>query len=372
MTNHPAPHGENWGGSDLLRRLKRLVPASPEPDYERLAAYAFARRYVEAKTVADVGWGEIGRGSRLLAGTAARVVGMTHSAEVAELASAAYPAPNVDYETADLPALPHPEDSFDVVVALGVVENLPEPEDFLTEAGRVLRRDGVLVISVSDKAHDTRKRGGMYVPEAEELLKRHFGNVRLYRHGAVAGGFVGPYLRETTNADVQGFRSSAVDPIPEAGHPATRSIVAVCANVEVPDGEPFLLLDRDRRAFEEHEDLARDVELMWDEVDRMQETEVQSFQDTLKLFKSEVSYLRARVRRSEATIQQLETTIQQLETTIQQLENQAAQLRDRVRGMENSVAWRVFKPYRQLRSRIDDAKGSKPKNGKGTDDNRRS
>ncbi|MEJ7841884.1 MAG: class I SAM-dependent methyltransferase, partial [Rubrobacter sp.] len=171
MTNHPVPKGEDREGPGLLRRLKQLSPASPEPDYERLAAYAFARRYVEGKTVADVGWGEIGRGSRLLAGAAARVVGVTRSAEWAGLASAAHPAPNAVYETAELPALPRPEDSFDVVVALGVVENLAEPEDFLGEIRRVLRREGVLVISVPDKAHDARHRGGMYAPEAEELLK---------------------------------------------------------------------------------------------------------------------------------------------------------------------------------------------------------
>ena len=63
------PHEENREAPDLTRRLQRLAPPSPEPDYERLTAYAFARRYVEGKTVADVGWGEIGRGSCLLAGT---------------------------------------------------------------------------------------------------------------------------------------------------------------------------------------------------------------------------------------------------------------------------------------------------------------
>lgn len=361
MTNHPAPNGGEQETPDLLRRLKQLAPASPEPDYERLAAYAFARRYVEGKTVADIGWGEIGRGSRLLAATAARVVGLTHSPEAAELASAVYSAPNAGYETAKLPALPHPEGSFDVVVALGVVENLAEPEDLLREAGRVLKRDGVLVVSVPDKAHDARCRGGMYAPEAEELLGRHFGTVRLYRHGAVAGGFVGPYSGETAEASVQQFHSSAAGPAPEAGQPATRSILAVCGGAEVPEGEPFLLLDGDRRVFDEHEDLARDVGLMWDEVDRMQETEAQSFQDTLKMFKSEVSYLRARVRRSEALVRRSEERIRQLE-------GQEARLRERIRGMENSAAWRVFAPYRQLRARMG-ARG--PENTKETDDSSR-
>lgn len=367
------PYGGDREGADLLWHLKQLTPASPGPDYESLAAYAFARRYVEGKTVADVAWGEIGRGSRLLAETATQVVGLTRSAEAAELASAVHPAPNAGYATAELPALPHPEDSFDIVVALGVVENLAEPEAFLGEIRRVLRREGVLVVSVPDKAHDARRRGGMYALEAEELLKRHFGDVQLYRHGAVAGGFVGPYSGETATAGVQQFRSSAVDTAPDAGHPATGSILAVCGEVRVPEREPFLVLDRDRRVFDEHEDLARDVGLMWEEVDRMQETEAQSFQETLKLFKSEVSYLRARVRSSEAkSAARIRSLEAKAEARIRQLENQAVRLQDRIRGMESSATWRVFEPYRQLRSRIDAARGSGPDNSKETDDNSRS
>ena len=373
------PHGENREAPDLPRRLQRLAPPSPAPDYERLTAYAFARRYVEGKTVADVGWGEIGRGSRLLAGTAARVVGITNSAEAVELASAAYPAPNASYQRAELPVLPHPDDTFDVVVALGVVENLSEPEDFLREAGRALRRDGALLVSVPDKAYDARSRGGMYALEAEELLMRHFGTVSLYRHGAVAGGFVGPYSTGTRGVGVESFRSSAIDPSSGTEYPAPRSILAVCGESGIPEGEPLLLLDRDGRVFDEHEDLARDVGIMWDEVDRMQLTEAQSFQDTLKLFKSEVSYLRARVRRSEARARQLESQAARFQERLEsqaarfqarlesqaarfqaRFESQTASLQERIRGMENSATWRVFEPYRQLRSRIDAARSSRP------------
>ena len=356
-TDGPIPPRRDREGQDLLGRLEGLTPASPEPDYEQMAAYAFAGRYAEGKRVADVRWNEVGRGSRLLAGTAAHVVGLTRSAEAAELASYAHPAPNVGYEEAELPTLPHPEDSFDVVVALGVVENLAEPEGLLAEIRRVLRPEGVLVVSVPDKAHDPRSRGGMYAPEAEELLGRYFGAVRLYGHGAVAGGFVGPYSGETANASVQRFRSSALNPAPGAGHPEIRSILAVCGESEVPEGEPFLLLDQDRLVFEEHEELARDVGLMWEEVDRMQETEAQSFQDTLKLFKSEVSYLRARVRSAEGRNLQLQ--------------NQMARLQERIQSMETSTPRRMLElAYRQLRGRI----GSSPSqsdSAKETDDNSR-
>src|ERR687893_1510459 len=85
------------------------VRASSEAAYDRLPGYGFARRYVKGKIVADVGWEEIGYGSRLLAETAESVVGLTNSPEAVDLASAAYSAPNVSYRSVSLSEIPYSE-----------------------------------------------------------------------------------------------------------------------------------------------------------------------------------------------------------------------------------------------------------------------
>jgi uncharacterized protein (DUF3084 family) len=103
---------------------------------------------------------------------------------------------------------------------------------------------------------------------------------------------------------------------------------------------PYLLLDRDRRVFDEAEDLAADVELLREEIGRMQETEVQAFQDSYRLLFSEIAVLRAQVRSSQARTRQVEKRAQAAE--------------NRIREMENSATWRVFEPYRQLRIRLDE------------------
>lgn len=272
------------------------LPASygSELAYDRLTGYGFARRYVGGKVVADVGWAELGRGSRLLAETAGSVAGLTGSPEAAERASALYPASNVGYQRVALPQLPYAEGHFDVVVALGVVENLERPEELVAEARRVLKPDGVLVISSPVRRTDDRYRGGtegrrgMYALEFQELLERHFGHVHVYRQGAVAGGLVYPASEEVAGAPVESARFSATDPSLAVEPPATRSVVAVCSDVEaLGRGEqPYLLLDRDRRVFDECEERAEDVELLRDEVRRVQETEVQAFRDALKLHRS--------------------------------------------------------------------------------------
>jgi SAM-dependent methyltransferase len=292
----------------------QAASASSEVAYDRLTGYGFARRYVAGKTVADIGWEEIGRGSRLLAESAESVTGLISYPEAAELASAVYPSSNVSYRSVDLSELPYAEGHFDVVAAFGVVENLEHPENFVTEIKRVLTADGVLIISALDKQANTNYRGGvsggrgMYVLEFRELLERHFGRVHLYRQGAVAGGIVFPASEGVTAAPVESIRFSLRSPSVTAEPPTTRSVVAVCSDAEAIGQEerPYLLLDSDRRVFYECEERAEDVELLRGEIQRMQETEVQAFRDALKLHRSTayvinryITHLRALIRAME-------------------------------------------------------------------------
>src|SRR5919202_6376774 len=91
------------------RHSEQLAHVSSEAVYDRLSGYGFARRYVRGKIVADIGWEEIGYGSRLLAETAESVVGLPNSPETVDLAANVYSAPNVIYQSVDLPELPHSE-----------------------------------------------------------------------------------------------------------------------------------------------------------------------------------------------------------------------------------------------------------------------
>jgi len=253
---------------------KHPKPVPIEAVYEQLGAYGFARRYVEGKTVADLGHQqEAGYGSRLLAQSAESVTAL-----------------------ADLPSkLPLPDGSFDVVVAFGVIEGLEHPEELLMEAKRLLKESGVLLVSVADKrATLADGRGGMYVPEFRGLLERYFGHVRLYRQGAVAGGFVFPASGELSAAvPVESVRLSSGGVRLGEESPTTRSVMAVCAEAAEALGEEraYLLVDRDRGVFDECEGYAEDVELMLGEIRRMQETEVQAFVEAIKIRQSLVREL---------------------------------------------------------------------------------
>lgn len=342
---------EDSAPTDLARHLEQLARTAPEATYNRLTAYGFARRYVAGKVVADIGFEEVGFGSRLLAETAESVAGLAASEEVVDLARAVYPAPNAEYGKADLPNLPYPEEHFDVVVVFGAIEYVEQPEELIREARRVLKPDGMLLVSVSDKRafvdgrypEGAGYRRGMYDVELRELLEHHFGRVLMYRQGAVAGGLVSPVSEELGAASVESASAATANPRFVAEPPAMGSLLAVCSDAEVLEREePYLLLDRDRRVFDEHQENAEDVELLRAEIRQMQETEAQAFLDALRLRGTEIGYLRARVRRSEA---------------------QERHMQNVVREMQNSATWRVFEPYRRLRAKMDAVRGRGTREG---------
>jgi SAM-dependent methyltransferase len=349
---------------DGARHLKQLAPTRAEDFYNRLTGYRFTRRYVEGKSVVDLCWAEPSYGSRVLAETAASVATLVDSPEALELASTIYPAPNVTYRESSFPELPYPAEHFDVAVALEVIENFERPEDMVKDLKRVLKRGGLLIISTPDKQSYSNKRnnkapkhrGEMYAPEFQELLERHFEHVCTYRQGAVAGGIVFRTSERVAGASVETTRLSPTDPYFGVESPATRFVLAVCSDVEIleRDEQPYLLLDRDRRIFDECEDLSEGVELLRGEIQRMQETEVLAFQEALALRKSEIAYLRAWLDRLEGTAQQLE-----------RLQNHTKMLQSRLHEMENSTSWRVTSPYRRLRAKLDARRKTTPESAEG-------
>lgn len=276
--------------------------------------------------MADLDPGGTGSGARLLAATARSVTSLTTSTEALERAHEANPTPNLTFALTKLPELPFPEESLDALIALEIMEG-QNPQALVEEARRVLKADGILIISAPDKrAFSNRSTQGLYAAEFRELLGQSFEHVELYRQGAVSGGMVFRDSDSFPGLSVESASFAAAEPDFGEGPPDTDLMLAVCSGTELPVYEtPYLLLDRDRRLLDECEDDLEDIELLKAEIQHMQETEIKTFHETVAAYEKE----NARLRAGEE------------------------ELRRRLQDIERSRAYRLLGTYRHLRTGLD-------------------
>jgi SAM-dependent methyltransferase len=185
-----------FGAEDPLPLTgERTSPGVVEENYwfqRHVVAYGFAAERVAGGRVLDAGCGE-GYGTDILAGAASSVVGVDLEVPVIRRAAERYP--RAEFRAGDIGSLPFPDESFDAVVSLQVIEHVGDPSRFLQECARVLGRGGRLVLSTPNRL--TFSKDGIRNPfhtfefapdELGSLLRQWFVDV------SVAGTFHGRRL----------------------------------------------------------------------------------------------------------------------------------------------------------------------------------
>ena len=139
---------------------ERFIPGTRgEIWVEHWHRYHFATRWVRGLRVLDVACGE-GYGSALLARQAAHVTGVDLAPAAIDHARRTYAGvPNLDFVCASCAEIPLGDASIDAVVSFETLEHIPGQEAFLSEAARVLKPDGVLVLSCPNKLEYSDKTG---------------------------------------------------------------------------------------------------------------------------------------------------------------------------------------------------------------------
>lgn len=230
---------------------ERYHPEVPrEIAYEHWHRYAFAATLARGRQVLDAACGE-GYGAALLARSAASVLGLDVAAEAVAHARQRYAAPNLRFEQGDVLDLAGIEaGSLDLVVSFETLEHLDAHDRLLEGFARVLKPEGLLVVSTPDKHTYTDLTGvtnphhvrELYRGEFEALLARHFPHQRLYGQRVVAQSMLWR-LDEQPGTDARpalGFTQDANGVTPGIGA-APIYHVAVCAHqAEALDGLPAL------------------------------------------------------------------------------------------------------------------------------------
>jgi SAM-dependent methyltransferase len=162
-------------------------------EIEHQARYRWAASLVPGKEVLDAGCGT-GWGTALLAeGGAARVVGVDRSALAIDHGRAEH-GDAVEVRVADICAPDLPDASFDVVVCFEAIEHVDDPSSALDHFRRVLRPDGVLVVSTPVKGvYPAGNPFHVHEFEAGELeaaLRRRFAHVAAHRQRTQAASLL--------------------------------------------------------------------------------------------------------------------------------------------------------------------------------------
>lgn len=165
--------------------------------YEHWHRYLFSLRWASDKKVVDVAAGT-GYGSGLLASAAQQVWALDYDEETIAYARSKHDAPNLLFLGADAASLPLASESVDLVVAFEILEHMNNAGEFVSEAARVIRSGGVVLVSTPDKAlySDARNYSNsfhtreFYHDELRELLQSHFGHVAIVRQRVRAGSMI--------------------------------------------------------------------------------------------------------------------------------------------------------------------------------------
>lgn len=182
--------------------------------------YLFAARHVAGKDVLDAACGE-GYGSAWLARHAKSVTGLDIDVSTIATARAKYAAPALRFEVGSIAAMPFADASFDCAISFETLEHLAEQDAMLAELRRVLRPDGLLIISTPNRLEYSDKRNfrnefhvrELYEDEFRALLAGHFGAQHWYGQKLVFNSALWP-LPASTGGGLQGewIAVNAADP----------------------------------------------------------------------------------------------------------------------------------------------------------------
>jgi GT2 family glycosyltransferase/SAM-dependent methyltransferase len=245
-----------------------LLTEAGEIRHEHLHRYAWCRSLVSGKSVLDIACGE-GYGSAMLAETAASVIGMDISEEAVAHASSAYAGrPRLEYRLGNAAEIPLPENCVDVVVSFETIEHHDRHQEMIDELRRVLKPDGILVISSPNRPVYSIKAGHhneyhvkeLDFAEFDAVVRSRFPQVRYYGQRLAVGSVVTPLTVEDSAVSMEALTDTGSDVL-------TRSVclidpvyfVAITAaeSVELPKLPPSAFFSEAEDLYTHHHEVAQ-------------------------------------------------------------------------------------------------------------------
>lgn len=143
---------------------------------EHLHRYSLVLDYIQGKVVVDIASGE-GYGSNLMSKVANHVYGVDIDKAAIENAKNKYIKNNLEFLNGSADNIPIANNSVDVVVSFETIEHHDKHDEMMLEIKRILKEDGLLIMSSPDKKFYSDARNYKNEFHVKELYKDEFNNL---------------------------------------------------------------------------------------------------------------------------------------------------------------------------------------------------
>ncbi|RAV13793.1 glycosyltransferase [Paenibacillus contaminans] len=218
---------------------ERFTPSLDDKqlETEHLQRYYSITELVKGKVVLDAACGE-GYGAFYIAQYAKTVYGIDIDHDTIFHANQKYGKANLHYKQGSVEKLEIPECSIDVVISFETIEHVDESQQhtFLKEIKRVLKKDGIVIISTPDKYlySDLPRYDNpfhikeFYKDEFRDFLEGYFANVKMYFQRFEVVSLLGNEMCESFD-DIQINDGERLN--------KGKYMVAVCGDLDISDVE---------------------------------------------------------------------------------------------------------------------------------------
>jgi ubiquinone/menaquinone biosynthesis C-methylase UbiE len=198
---------------------ERMVPAYHRGHLvygEHIVRYQAAAELVKGKVVLDIASGS-GYGSACLAEAAKHVYGVDIDADAISYAKKNYGSKNVEFIKGDGVSIPLDDNSVEMVVTFETIEHIEDYKTFMSEIRRVLKDDGLLVLSTPNDV-EFPESNHFHIHEFErdeldQLIKKYFKNTKWYFEGTWLYDALlsQDQITETWDKDIYTLQTAPVD-----------------------------------------------------------------------------------------------------------------------------------------------------------------
>lgn len=234
---------------------ERYIPDLKEAQisYEHWHRYLYASYFVKDKVVLDIACGE-GYGSDFLSNYAKKVIGVDIDENSINHAKSKYKKENLEFITGSVSNIPIKGNKiFDVIVSFETIEHVDEETQnmFIQEVKRLLKEDGIFIVSTPNKEVCTDKTGfknpfhikEFYIDEFKEFLKTYFKNVRLLGQKVYPVSYI--WDMEEKNNTLEEYKIE----LAENGFSPTDKpkevllVIAICSDQEILEHHNSIVVD---------------------------------------------------------------------------------------------------------------------------------